>query len=126
MGDLEHDTRIEGESGRYRAQLHEAWRVWGPNGGYLAAIALRAAGAEARIPRPVAFAANFGAIARFEPVEIEVVALQRGRRAESFRVSLRQDGRTVLEALVRTAAASEGLRHEDAPAPEVPPPEALP
>ena len=64
MGDLSVDTRIEGENGRYRAQLRDEWRVWGPNGGYPAAIALRAAGAEARIPRPVAFAAHFVASAR--------------------------------------------------------------
>src|SRR5512134_12811 len=126
MGDLSADTRIDGESGRYRAQLNEDWRVWGPNGGYLAALALRAAGAEARIPRPVAFAAHFVAMARFESVEIEVVAVQRGRRSESLRVSMRQDGRAVLEAIVRTAAAGEGLAHDAVRPPEVPPPEALP
>ena len=56
MGDFSVDTRVEavaGQPGRHRATLSEEWRVWGPNGGYLAAIALRAAGAEARIPRPV-------------------------------------------------------------------------
>src|SRR5262245_12633045 len=129
MGDFSVDTRVEalaGQGGRYRATLSEEWRVWGPNGGYVAAIALRAAGAEARIPRPVAFAAHFVSIARFEPVEIEVTALQRGRRSESLRVSMRQQDRTVLEALVRTAAGGEGLVHDTAAAPSVPAPEALP
>jgi acyl-CoA thioesterase len=126
MGDFSLDTRVEGEGGRYRAVLSEDWRVWGPNGGYLAAIALRAAGAEASIPRPVAFAAHFVSIARFEPVEIEVVTLQRGRRSESLRVSLRQGERAVLEAIVRTAAAGEGLSHDAAAPPPVPPPDALP
>ncbi len=126
MGDLSVDTRIEGQGGRYRAHLSEDWRVWSPNGGYLATIALRAAGAEARIPRPVAFAAHFVSLARFEPVEIEVVTVQRGRRSESLRVSMRQDGRAVLEAIVRTAAAGEGLVHDAATPPAVPPPEALP
>jgi acyl-CoA thioesterase len=129
MGDLAAETRVEpvaAGGGRYRAQLHEEWRVWGPNGGYLAAIALRAAGAEARIQRPVAFAAHFVSIARFEPVEIEVVAVQRGRRSESLRVSMRQGERAVLEAIVRTAAAGEGLVHDAAKAPAVDPPESLP
>jgi acyl-CoA thioesterase len=129
MGDLGLETRVEpveGESGRYRAQLHEDWRVWGPNGGYVAAIALRAAGAEARILRPVAFAAHFVSMARFEPVEIEVTAIQRGRRSESLRVSMRQEGRAVLEAIVRTAAPGEGLVHDAAKAPEIAPPDALP
>jgi acyl-CoA thioesterase len=129
MGDFSIDTSVEalaGQGGRYRAALSEEWRVWGPNGGYLAAIALRAAGAEARIPRPVAFAAHFVSIARFEPVEIEVTALQRGRRSESLRVSMHQQGRSVLEALVRTAGGGEGLAHDTAEAPEVPAPEGLP
>jgi acyl-CoA thioesterase len=126
MGDFALDTRVEGGSGRYRAALSEDWRVWGPNGGYLAAIALRAAGAEARIPRPVAFASHFVSMARFEPVEIEVATVQRGRRSESLRVSMRQEGRAVLEAIVRTAAPGEGLEHDTASAPEVPDPDALP
>ncbi|MFI5215624.1 MAG: acyl-CoA thioesterase [Candidatus Limnocylindria bacterium] len=126
MGDFSLDTRVEGEGGRYRATLSEDWRIWGPNGGYVAAIALRAAGAEARIPRPVAFAAHFISIARFEPVEIEVTAVQRGRRSESLRVSMRQGDRAVLEAIVRTAAGGEGLAHDAAAAPQVPPPDALP
>jgi acyl-CoA thioesterase len=127
MGDLSLDTRVEPlEPGRYRAQLSEEWRVWGPNGGYLAAIALRAAGAEARIPRPVAFAAHFVATARFEPVEVEVTAVQRGRRSESLRISMRQNDRVVLEAMLRTAAGGEGLVHDTAAAPEVPSPEGLP
>ena len=126
MGDFSLDTRVEGEGGRYRAVLSEDWRIWGPNGGYVAAIALRAAGAEARIPRPVAFAAHFVSIARFEPVEIEVTAVQRGRRSESLRVSMRQGERAVLEAIVRTASAGEGLAHDTATAPDVPPPDALP
>jgi len=126
MGDFSLDTRVEGEGGRYRAVLSEDWRIWGPNGGYVAAIALRAAGAEARIPRPVAFAAHFVSIARFEPVEIEVTAVQRGRRSESLRVSMRQGDRAVLEAIVRTASGGEGLVHDAAAAPEVPRPDALP
>jgi acyl-CoA thioesterase len=126
MGDFSLDTRVEGEGGRYRAVLSEEWRVWGPNGGYVAAIALRAAGAEARIQRPVAFAAHFLSIARFEPVEIEVTAVQRGRRSESLRVSMRQQGRAVLEAIVRTATGGEGLVHDAAPPPDVPPPDGLP
>jgi len=42
MGDFERETRVEGGGGRYRAALSQDWEIWGPNGGYLAAIALRA------------------------------------------------------------------------------------
>ena len=44
MGDFDIDTRVEGSGGRYRANISREWEIWGPNGGYVAAIALRAAG----------------------------------------------------------------------------------
>ena len=48
VGDFEVDTRLEGGDGRYRALVSKDWEIWGPNGGYMAALALRAAGREAR------------------------------------------------------------------------------
>jgi acyl-CoA thioesterase-2 len=125
MGDLDADTRLDGADGRYRAVLSPEWRIWGPNGGYLAAIALRAAGAEARVRRPATFAAHYLAVAEFGPVDLAVTAVQRGRRAESFRVSMSQRDRPILEALVRTAAEGPGLAHDTAPAPAVPGPDTL-
>jgi acyl-CoA thioesterase II len=129
VGDFEVDTRldaVEPDAGRFRAQLSRAWEIWGPNGGYVAAIALRAAGRVARIPRPASLCGHFLRVADFAPVEVEVVPLHLGRRSESLRVSIRQDARPVFEALVRTAAEGPGLAHAHGPAPEVPPPEALP
>ena len=119
MGDLDRDTWLEGGSGRYRATLSPEWEVWGPNGGYLAVIALRAAGAEAHVRRPAAFAGHYLSVARFAPVDLEVTVVHRGRRSESLRVSMRQEGRPVLEAIVRTAAELPGLAHDTARAPEV-------
>lgn len=129
MGDFEADTRLEalpGEAGGYRAVLSRDWEIWGPNGGYLAAIALRAAGREAAIPRPAAFAGHFLAVGRFAPAEVRVEVLRRGRRAESLRVTVAQDERRLLEALVRTAAEAPGLEHVYERAPRVPGPETLP
>jgi acyl-CoA thioesterase II len=125
MGDFERDTRVEGSRGRYAAVLSADWDIWGPNGGYLAAIALRAAGAEAEIRRPASFAAHYLSVAKFAAVEIDVVVLRRGRRSESLRVSIRQEGRAILEALVRTAAPADALVHDDAKAPAVPAPDEL-
>src|SRR5262252_2792398 len=113
MGDFERDTRVEGERGSYHAMISPEWEVWGPNGGYVAAIALRAAGAEARIPRPVAFAGHYLAVARFAPVDLAVVVVHRGRRSESIRVAMTQDGKPVMEAIVRTAAETPGLTHDE-------------
>jgi len=105
--------------------LSSDWDIWGPNGGYLAAIALRAAGAEAKIPRPATFAAHYLSVARFAPVEVEVTALRLGKRSESFRVTIWQEGKRILEALVRTAAETDALEHDVANAPRVPGPAEL-
>lgn len=109
MGDLEVDTRVEGENGRYRGCISRDWEIWGPNGGYVAAIALRAASREAAIKRPASFSGHFLGVARFEPVDLEVTPLQRGRRAESIHVVMRQDDRPILQAIVRTAIDGPGL-----------------
>ena len=55
MGDRSLDTALEGGDGRYRAHLSPDWAIWGPNGGYLAVVALRAAGREAQVQRPASF-----------------------------------------------------------------------
>ncbi len=125
MGDFEVDTRVDGGDGRYRAHISRDWEIWGPNGGYLAAIALRAAGREAKIARPATFTCHFLATARFEPVDLEISVIQRGRRAESLHVVMSQHGRPILQGLLRTAAGGPGLVHDVAVMPDVPPPEAL-
>lgn len=124
--DLDSDTRVTGERGVYGATLSRAWEIWGPNGGYLATIALRAAGAEASIPTPASIYCQFLRVAKFEHVEARVTVLQRGRRSESIRVTLIQDDKPVLEGLVRTALSGPGLEHDERRAPDVPRPETLP
>jgi acyl-CoA thioesterase-2 len=125
MANLADDTAIEGSGGRYRARLSPDWEIWGPNGGYLGAIALRAAGAEARILRPVSFYCHFLSVARFEEVELTVTPVHLGKRAESIRVSMVQGGKPVLEGLLRTAVLADGLEHTAYEVPEVPPPLSL-
>lgn len=125
MGDLSLDTALEGDDGHYRATLSPDWAIWGPNGGYLAVIALRAAGCEADVKRPSSFAGHFLSVARFDSVDVDVHTVKRGRRSESFRVALSQDGRPIVEALVRTAAEGPGLAHRFGSAPDAPAPETL-
>ena len=53
MGDLATDTAVTMVSpGRYRADLAPDWEIWGPNGGYLASVAMRAAGGSTLLCRP--------------------------------------------------------------------------
>ena len=51
MGDLANDTEVRGGDGHYTCELSRDWEIWGPNGGYIAAIVLRAAGGT-RVGRP--------------------------------------------------------------------------
>jgi acyl-CoA thioesterase len=128
MGDLAADTAIEAVGpGRYRAHISKDWELWGPSGGYLAAIALRTAGAHTRMAKPASISCHYLAIGRFTAVELEVTTLQSGRRAESLRVSMVQDGKLILEAIVRTVAAEvAALQQQLARMPDVPMPDELP
>lgn len=112
MGDLEHDTAIERVAeGRYRARISSDWALWGPVGGYVAAIALRAAGAHAAMPLPASLSCHYLAPARFDTVDIEVDCLRTSRNAKSLIVRMTQHDTRVLDALVWTVAA-------DIPGPE--------
>lgn len=125
MGDLAEDTAVEGSNGRYRGALSPDWEIWGPNGGYVASVALRAATAASRFDRPASLSCHYLSSARFAPVDLEVVCLREAKKAESLRVTMTQGGTPVLEALVWMVADVDGLEHDHAPAPEVPPPSEL-
>ena len=96
--DFELATRVEGGDGRYTAMVSPGWEIWGPNGGYMATLAMRAAAAEAQIKHPASLYCQFLRPARFERVEARVTVAHSGRRAEAIRVSLVQDDKPVLEA----------------------------
>ncbi|MFK8024471.1 MAG: acyl-CoA thioesterase [Ilumatobacter sp.] len=89
MAGLERATSVThtGE-GRYVAELDPEWEIWGPQGGYLAAVALRAAGAATGRARPASVAAHFVGAGTSGPVEIDVVTNRETRVATSvsFRV----------------------------------------
>jgi acyl-CoA thioesterase len=127
MGGFAADTQVEGGDGRYRAALSAEWAVWGPMGGTVAAIALRAIAAASRLPRPASFACQFLAFGRFAPVEIEVAPLQVARRAEAWRATVAQEGRPILSASAWFVDdALSGFEHEAAQPPTVPGPEGVP
>ncbi|HEY2735417.1 MAG TPA: thioesterase family protein, partial [Polyangiales bacterium] len=126
MGDFARDTQVVGSAGQFAAELNEDWNIWGPNGGYLSAIALRAVGACATIPRPVAIYGHYLRVARFASVEIAVEPLSQGRRTESFAVRIHQENKLIFAGMVRTARAADGLEYAEGSAPDVPAPAALP
>ena len=56
--------------------VHRDWEIWGPCGGYVAAIALRAAGAESPFARPASFFCHYLSVADFAPVDLVVTPLR--------------------------------------------------
>ena len=123
--ELDSATRVTEEGGTFRIVLSDAWDIWGPNGGYLAAIALRAASMRAEIRRPASLYCHFLSSPKFDEVTLHVDVLKKGRRSESLSVQMRQNGKPVLQALVRTAADAPGYEHQQLVAPTVPPPDNL-
>jgi acyl-CoA thioesterase II len=128
VGDLAADTAVTacGE-GRFQATLSADWEIWGPMGGYVAACALRAAGASSEHPRPAAFSCQYLGIARFGVVDVRVETRKRGRAATAQRVEVSQEGRPILDAMVWSVGDTlDGLEHDETQAPDVPGPDELP
>ncbi len=119
MGDFCADTEVRGNAGHYTARLSRDWEIWGPNGGYIAAIALRAAGAATALDRPASFSGHFLSVADFDVVDINVTTLRASRRAASLRVSMTQQNRPIFEAMVWAVGDSDGLVHDSLVMPDV-------
>ncbi|MGZ4753284.1 MAG: acyl-CoA thioesterase [Acidimicrobiia bacterium] len=120
MGDLASDTAVRacGE-GRFEATLSADWEIWGPMGGYVAACALRAAGASTEHPRPVAFSCHYLGVARFGRIDLRVSTSKRGRSATSQRVEITQEDRPILDAMVWSVGDGDGLEHDETVMPDV-------
>ena len=127
MGDLANDTEVRpsGE-GSFEAALSADWEIWGPMGGYVAACALRAAGASTELARPAAFSCHYLGVADFGRVDLRVEARRSGRTAASQRVEVTQGGRPILDAMVWSVGDVEGLEHDETSPPAVPDPDDLP
>jgi acyl-CoA thioesterase II len=130
MGALGEDTAVEaiGETGTFRHRLCRDWQVWGPNGGYIASVALRAAGVCTPLPRPASLSCLFLGMGSYdeEYVDIEVTSLRRSKRSDALRVSITQGDRALLEAHVWAVDdGMSGLEHDVTQMPDVPLPGAL-
>lgn len=126
MGDLARDTAVDRAAGHYRASLSPEWEIWGPNGGYVASVALRAAGAHSRFDRPASLVGHYLGVAAFGTVDLEVTTLRAASRAESLRVSMRQGDAPVFEGLVWAIGDTAGLSHDTTTIPETRDPESVP
>ena len=118
--DLQRDTAVTGESGRYSATISPEWVVWSPQGGYLMAMALRAFGLATAFPKPLSLACHFLSVPKVGSVDINVSSLRTTRIAESLRLAMSQDGRSFLEAILWAGDTVDGYVHAGASMPDVP------
>jgi len=115
VGDFEKDTAVAGGDGQYTATAIGDWRIWGPMGGYVAAIALRAAAAEvADGLSPASFTCQLLAPARFEPVDIAVTVRRASRRAALVAANITQDGVAILDSQTWFAVDADVVEHDHA------------
>jgi acyl-CoA thioesterase-2 len=113
MGDLAIDTAVEGSNGRYRALLNEDWRIWGPMGGYIASVALRAAAAEVDSAlAPASFTCQFLSSARFEDIDVHVDVRRATSRTALVGVHISQGDTPVLDAQAWFASSSPLVLHD--------------
>ena len=127
MGDIGKDTAVEGGDGNYTATLSRDWEIWGPMGGYVAAVALRAAGAHSRFDRPASLVGHFLGVADFDEVQLTTTTRRAASRAESIAVSMTQHGRPIFDAMVWTVAEGVvGLDHDRSRLGDIGPPEQYP
>lgn len=133
MGDLGIDTAVErigddGDVARFRGELSKEWEIWGPMGGYVASVAMRAAGEAGRFSRPASFFCQYLGVASFGTVDIAVTTLRSAKTALAQRVEVTQQDRRILEATVWSIGDVEGLEHDDThrQRPDVPGPDETP
>jgi Thioesterase-like superfamily len=114
-------TAVRGGPERWTAEVDPGWTVVDrPNGGYLLALAARAALAAVGQPHPLAVSAHFLSPPDPGPAELETRALRAGRNLSTARVTLLQEGAARLEALVTAGRldpdAAPGWRRAAGPA----------
>ena len=121
MGDLGQDTALCAlPDGGSVGDVTTAWDGFGPNGGFLATMSLRAASRAARIRRLRSVQCQFLRRPRHGDIVFTASVLARSSRSDVIQVLGTQDGAPVLTTLVRTLLESHvGAVHAQACAPDV-------
>jgi len=126
MGDLAQDTAVAGSDGTYTGAVSSAWEVWGPQGGYVASLALRAAGVEMGRARPASINVAYLKAAKFDQVDLRVEITRSTRFASAATVTMTQGDHTILTAQVWGTDDMDGLDHHTGTTPAVTPWQQLP
>ena len=128
IDDFELATRLQQlEPGLWQGILREDWGLWGPAGGYVTALALRAAGEATSQARPVSMTCHFVRVGAFQPVDIFVETIKHGRRSELLRVDLKQNEKLIFTAQIWTMPeVFPGIEHDATRLSALPDPNGLP
>lgn len=121
------ETNVEACEGGLRAQLSPKWEIWGPNGGYLTAIALRAVATV--VPaghRPASISCQFISPGKLAEARVNAAPVKKGRSAWCVDVEIAQNERALLRAQVWTTDRGDGPHTHRATMPRVAPPTDLP
>ena len=121
MGNLDTDTAVrQTGDGSFIATLSSDWEIWGPNGGYLASVAMRAAGVAAQRSRPASINAHFVGAGYSGDVDITTIVNRSTRVATSVTVNVKQGDRPIMTAIVWGVDDDlAGLEHQSNAIPDV-------
>ncbi|MFN8040673.1 MAG: thioesterase family protein [Acidimicrobiales bacterium] len=121
------DTAVEAVGpGRYRGSIDRGWWIErGPNGGYVAALVLRAITAEVADPErhPRSLTLHYLRPPAEGAVDVDVVVEREGRSLSSVTARLSQDGLLCAVAVAALSVDRQGVVLRDESMPVVPPPE---
>ncbi len=113
-------------NGIWAGEIAPGWDIGGnADGGYLLAIAARAAAEAAERPDPVTVTAHYLSPGRVGPVTVEARVVRQGRRFATVQATLASSSVPLLALLGSFAALGsyDGPERIDAAPPELPPPE---
>jgi acyl-CoA thioesterase len=127
---FERDTAVaRADDGGFDARIDGGWWiVVGPNGGYLAAIVVRALEAALADPTltPRSLTVHYLEPAVAGPARVQARVERSGRSLSTLSARLEQNGRLIALALAAFGRPRGSLEFQDLPMPEVAPPESLP
>ncbi|OWK28576.1 acyl-CoA thioesterase [Sphingomonas mucosissima] len=125
MGGLVAATALTPRGDGYVVELDRDWEIWGPAGGYIAAIALRAVRERvASGHRPVTITGQFVRVARWGALDVRVDHIKEGA-SSLYAVTLSQDARPVFLAQIWTTSRADPSIALTPMFPDVPGPEGL-
>jgi len=110
--DIDTKCMLTDNPNQLSATLSERWNIWGPNGGYLSAIALRAIEAFADGLVPISLHTQYLRVAKFSEVGLNIRELRKGRSVANYEVVMVQGGKDIIRTNIILGKEHAGLNHD--------------